>query len=443
MKQNTVISLTNISKVYKLYSNKSERFKEALSIKGKKYHKSFHALRNINLEIEKGEIIGIVGRNGSGKSTLLKIISGILTQSSGDIKTKGKIVPLLELGSGFHPEYTGYDNIYFYNSFLGYSKEDTDSRLEKILEFADIGDHINQPLKTYSSGMKARLAFAVSVNIDPDILIVDEILSVGDELFRRKSYAVMEQYFKAGKTIIYVSHNLDSINQLCTKAIWLHKGEIVSVGVPKEITKTYQKHMLMGFQKGKEYIQIVKSKNNKSEEPQQKQSQKHKSAQNDDLFLDSLINTQPAINQSDFAGIENINIINQDNRKVNMLISNEKEYCIQYDAIFYKNITGVFFTMAFRTIEGVRIHSFQYPEAGKELTIYEGEKYTIKIPFNCSFHNGVYFINLSIRTICPQKTENPILYRIKDCSPFKVVIDREYKCAGIIDFMLKPNIIKQ
>lgn len=193
---NIAIKIENLSKIYKLYDKPIDRLKEALSISRKKRHKDYYALNDINLEIKKGEIVGIVGTNGSGKSTILKIITGVLTPTTGTINIDGKISALLELGAGFNPEYTGIENIYLNGTMLGYSKEEMETKIPKIIEFADIGDFIYQPVKTYSSGMFARLAFAVSINVDPDILIVDEALSVGDTRFQKKCYRKMEEFKK-------------------------------------------------------------------------------------------------------------------------------------------------------------------------------------------------------------------------------------------------------
>ena len=239
----TVISLRNVSMYYKLYNSPKDRLKEALSPTRKKYHKEFYATNDINLEIKKGEIVGIVGKNGSGKSTLLKLITGILTPSTGNIIVNGDISALLELGSGFNPQFTGIENIYFYGTVLGFSKKQMDEKLDEIIAFADIGEFISQPIKTYSSGMKSRLGFAVAIHIEPEILILDEVLSVGDVLFKRKSYAKMQEFFESGKTIIYVSHNTNEVNRLCTRAVFLLDGEIIMDGDPKTITKYYEKYL--------------------------------------------------------------------------------------------------------------------------------------------------------------------------------------------------------
>lgn len=241
MTSNTAIELKGVTKKYRLYRNKRQRLYSALFSIKKESPKDFYAIKNVNLKVGKGEIVGVMGKNGSGKSTLMKLVSGVVTPTAGTVSTYGNIMPLLELGSGFHPEFTGLENIYFYSALHGYWRKDTDRVVKNILEFADIGEFINQPYKNYSSGMKARLSFAVSINIDPDILILDEVLSVGDAAFREKSAARMKEFFTRGKTILYVSHLLPSIVELCTRAILIDKGEIIMDGQPEPVTKAYQK----------------------------------------------------------------------------------------------------------------------------------------------------------------------------------------------------------
>lgn len=243
--ENTVsaIEVNNVSKIYKLYEKPTDRLKEALNPLGRKLHKDFFALRDISFQINKGEMVGIVGKNGSGKSTLLKMITGVLTPSSGDIRVNGHISALLELGAGFNPEYTGLENIYLNGTIMGYSKDDMDGKLDEILSFADIGDFINQPVKMYSSGMFVRLAFAVAINVDPEILIVDEALSVGDMRFQQKCFRKIEE-FKQNKTVLFVSHDLSVINKYCGRAIWINEGVLMEDSTPEVISKKYQAYML-------------------------------------------------------------------------------------------------------------------------------------------------------------------------------------------------------
>jgi ABC-type polysaccharide/polyol phosphate transport system ATPase subunit len=238
----TVISVQNVTKIYKLYDKPIDRLKESVHPFGKKYHKDFYALKDVTLEVKKGETVGIIGKNGSGKSTLLKIITGVLQPTSGNVRINGKLSALLELGAGFNPEFTGLENIYLHGTILGYSKEEMDKKLDDILSFADIGDFINQPVKIYSSGMFVRLAFAVSINVDPDILIVDEALSVGDMRFQQKCFRKIEE-FKKSKTILFVSHDLATINNYCDRVVWINEGSVIADGEPLEISKQYRAFM--------------------------------------------------------------------------------------------------------------------------------------------------------------------------------------------------------
>lgn len=235
------IQLENISKVFHLYRKRNHRVRELFHPFRKKYYQEFSALKNINISIYQGEIVGILGRNGSGKSTLLKVISRIIQPSSGKIEIHGRVVPLLELGAGFNPNFTGRENIYFYIGLHGYTRKEIDGMAQEIIDFAELESFIDQPLKTYSSGMRARLGFAVSINIDPDILIIDEVLAVGDEMFRRKCHLQMKKIFDAGKTVIYVSHSLESIRAICNRAILMHQGEVLLDGSITEVTNEYQK----------------------------------------------------------------------------------------------------------------------------------------------------------------------------------------------------------
>lgn len=237
-----VIQINNVTKKFRLFSDKRSRMLYALNPLKSKIGQDFYAVKNISMTVNKGEIVGIIGRNGSGKSTLLKVIAGILTPTEGSVETTGRIIPLLELGAGFHPNFTGLENIYFYTVVLGYQKEEIDKLIPEILEFSELGEFINQPIKNYSSGMKSRLAFAVSILVEPDILILDEVLSVGDEYFKEKSFEKMNKFFESGKTILFVSHSAQQVSQLCHRAILLDKGEIIDQGDTASVTKNYRKY---------------------------------------------------------------------------------------------------------------------------------------------------------------------------------------------------------
>ena len=219
------IVIEHLMKIYNLYDKPSDRFKEAVGLKHRSYHKEFKALNDISFEVDKGETVGIIGTNGAGKSTLLKIITGVLTPTDGLVQINGKVSALLELGAGFNQEYTGYENIFLNGRMMGYTRKEMSERVEKIIEFADIGEFINQPVKMYSSGMFARLAFAVAINVEPDILIVDEALSVGDLFFQNKCFKKFDELRRNGVTILFVSHDISSVRQMCSRVLWIEKGQ--------------------------------------------------------------------------------------------------------------------------------------------------------------------------------------------------------------------------
>ena len=240
-----IITIKDLTKVYRLYDRQIDRLKDGLRLTKKKCYKEHYALNHIDISIQKGECVGIIGTNGSGKSTLLKVITGVLTPTTGEVSIKGRISALLELGAGFNMEYTGMENIYLNGTMMGFSDKEIEERIPEILAFADIGDFVYQPVKSYSSGMFVRLAFAVAINIDPEILIVDEALSVGDVFFQSKCYHKFEEFKEKGKTIIFVSHDLSSIAKYCDRVVLLNKGVKLGEGAPKEMIDQY-KRVLVG-----------------------------------------------------------------------------------------------------------------------------------------------------------------------------------------------------
>jgi len=490
-----VIKLNEISKKYKLFDDKKARMKEALHPLKKQYHKDFYALNNINLEVRKGEILGIVGMNGSGKSTLLKIISGIIQPSEGTISVSGHVVPLLELGSGFNPEFTGLENIYFYNSIHGYSRKQTDAILDSILDFAEIGSFVHQPLKTYSSGMKARLAFAVSVNIDPDILILDEVLSVGDELFRRKCYARMEEFFNAGKTILFVSHSAQAINQMCTRTIFLNGGEIILEGPTKMVTAQYERYLfakkenmaavkqeiiLMNDNKElKEaaYIEIEKIITNSKSQVDDENVRKTAKTENKNQNIEQLYNkgieniTQDNIDESikkqaveiakpkayfnpDLVSksrseyknydvlILDVEIHSSENSKVNVLNHGENYY-LKYSVKSNICIKNISFGMAILNYKGVVI-SFT---GGLQMRIVENveakknDLFSIKWKFKNLLVPGIYFVNVQVSGDIDG--QNSVLNRIRDAITFKVVDSGKLIFGGLVNLEQSLSFSKE
>ncbi len=239
------IVVNHVSKTFNMYNSPTDKLKEAFSLSGKILHTEFHALTDLSFNVKKGEILGIVGRNGAGKSTLLKIITGILEPTTGNVQVNGRISSLLELGTGFNMEYTGIDNIYFYGTLMGFTKAEMDAKLDDIITFAEIGDYVGQVVKTYSSGMFARLAFSCAINVEPEILIVDEILSVGDMRFQAKCFNKFKEFKEKGVTILYVGHDVGLMRTFCDNCIWLNNGELIASGDPTYITAQFTEFMYL------------------------------------------------------------------------------------------------------------------------------------------------------------------------------------------------------
>jgi len=442
MDNNIAISLHNISKYYKLYSAPKDRLKEALHPSGKTYHKKFYATKNVSLEIKKGEIIGIVGRNGSGKSTLLKLITKVLTPNEGTVEVDGKISALLELGSGFNPEFTGMQNIFFYGTILGYSKEEMNEKLDEIISFAEIGDFIDQPLKTYSSGMKARLGFAVAVHIEPEILILDEVLSVGDVLFKRKSYAKMQEFFENGKTIIYVSHSANEVNRLCTRAVFLLNSEIIMDDKPKLVTKYYEKYL---FAKKENQAKVIDEiKNLACQIEPSKVTISKEDLDNNELaseidetkqkafFIPDFESKNRTEYDNTFLDIYDIWIETLNGEKVNALITNERyRYC--YKLKFKDDFKDVDYGMQIITEKGVLITGSKNEQSIAHVK--NDDILQVKWEFNCLMHEGIYYTNVAVNH--PVDGSREYINRIIDAVVFKV-LPSENNCNGLIYLQQSP-----
>ena len=239
MEKNIAIEVKDLYKNFTVYYDKANTIKERLIRIGKGKREEREILKNINLQIKRGEVVGLIGVNGSGKSTLLKLMTKIIYPTKGQVETQGKLTSLLELGAGFHPDFSGRENIYFNASIFGLTRKEIDERLNQIIEFSELGNFIDNPVRTYSSGMYMRLAFSVAINVDAEILLIDEILSVGDEHFQEKCFKKLEELKSEGKTIVFVTHGMGSVKRFCTRAIWLHQGVIKKDGEVDEVIKEY------------------------------------------------------------------------------------------------------------------------------------------------------------------------------------------------------------
>lgn len=292
-----IIEVESLSKVYRLYERPIDRMYEALSISKNVRHTDHYALKNVDFNIYKGEIVGFVGKNGAGKSTLLKVITGLLTPSQGSAKVRGTISALLELGTGFNPEYSGIENIYLYGTMLGKTRDEVEKEVPEVIEFADIGEFIYQPVKTYSSGMFARLAFSVAINVKPDVLIVDEILAVGDLDFQLKCMNKMKEMMYGGTTVLFVSHDINSIKRFCTRAIWLKDGMLMEDGDVNSVTDHYLDYLK---------VESIEKKNIKN-------SQETKEKQVEEYTIDNYDN------QTFKAEIKGLSILNNEGKDISLL----------------------------------------------------------------------------------------------------------------------------
>lgn len=438
MNQNNIaIQIRNLSKIYKLYNRHIDRLKEAVHPQKKMYHRPFYALRNINLEVRRGEIIGIVGRNGAGKSTLAKIISGVIAHTQGQCNINGKISSLLGLSSGFNPELTGIENIYLNGVIRGFSKKQMDSRIEGIVSFAEIGDFIHQPIKNYSSGMNARLNFAMAIDMKPEILVLDEVLSVGDELFKRKCYARMEKLFNSGCTILFISHSLGTINEICSRAILIDKGELLLEGPPKFVTSHYQKYLFTENKISSGIRQDIIQLNQKDRE-KSKFTSKFQNIPNSKLkntmkteayFLPDLKSKTRVITKNSNVEIFDILIKTKDGKKVNVLFMNQ-DYVYSFKVKFDIDARDVGFGTPIKSQTGLIITNHTINENYiKKVSI--GTILEMECHFKCLMYPGLYYTNASVGA--KMNGKRVILNRIVDALVFKVQsTGKEGKNHGLV-----------
>ncbi len=337
MQSDIAISVKNLTKVYHLYDKPVDRLKEALNPFKKIYHHDFYALNDVSFEVKKGETVGIIGKNGAGKSTLLKIITGVLTQTSGEVKVNGKIASLLELGAGFNPEMTGIENIYLNGTIMGFTKKEMDNKVEAIMEFADIGEFIYQPVKMYSSGMFARLAFAVAIAVEPEILIVDEALSVGDMAFQMKCFKKFEDLQKSNKTILFVTHALDTVIRYCSRSIVIEEGKKIADTTPKDGVDIFKQVLTGNFNK--------KKQNESSLE--EKKEQKILKTEID-------INHEVLEYGNNKAKIVDFCILDNDNRP-NTVLDFNAQFLIYMRVKFFEDIDNPIFAYTFKDAKGLEI----------------------------------------------------------------------------------------
>jgi lipopolysaccharide transport system ATP-binding protein len=453
------ISVNHVSKCFKRYRHPVDRLKE-IFLPGKSLAHNFWALRDINLQVWKGQTLGVVGRNGSGKSTLLQIIVGTLTPTEGNVEVNGRVSALLELGSGFNPEFTGRQNVFFNGQLLGLTTQEIEEQFDDILAFADIGDFIDQPVKTYSSGMYVRLGFAVATSVNPDILIVDEALSVGDEAFQRKCFSRIHEIKDRGGTILFVSHSAPSIIQLCDSALLMDRGELLLEHTPKMIISKYQKMIYadadqMAIIRGE--IQHLRHKNYHPKETISESFKTHNSTHPEalesspslqsldsknghykDYFDPKLVPDHPIKYPSRGAEIIEPYITTLSGEKVNHLIA-RNSYIYTYSVRFDKPASHVRFGMLIKTVSGFELAGASFLATSQSIKQIEpGTIIAIKFKFECQLSPDVYFLNAGVSGIV--EGEFTYLDRCIDVGMFRVQPYEESCSTGVVDLLIEPSL---
>ena len=450
MAAENAIEIKDVTKIYKLYEKPIDRLKESLNISRKSYHKDFYALSNISFTVEKGQSVGIIGTNGSGKSTILKIITGVLTPTTGQVKVDGTISALLELGAGFNMDYTGIENIYMNGTMMGFSKKEMDEKLEDILEFADIGDFVYQPVKTYSSGMFVRLAFALAINVEPEILIVDEALSVGDVFFQSKCYRRMEEIRKNGTTIVMVTHDMGSIIKYCDKVILLNKGEFIAEGSAGKIVDLYKK-ILAGQMEAlrAELAQMsdltgdkVMKAEEKSEEGSEDTGVGGEAKKVSNLMRDKLtINANREEYGDGRAEIFDLGLLDQRGNITNLLLKGEM-FTIKEKIRFGAEVQSPIFTYTIKDKKGMDLTGTNTLFEGTDVKpVKKGDVYEVAFTQRMTLQGGEYLLSMSCTGF--ENGEHVVYHRLYDVANITVISNKNtvgvYDMEPEVEAVLKPN----
>ncbi len=474
MKPNTeyAIEVKDVTKVYRLYEKPIDRLKESVSVTHKNYHRDFYALNGLSFHVKKGETVGIIGTNGSGKSTILKIITGVLTPTSGEVKVDGKVSALLELGAGFNMDYTGIENIYMNGTMMGYTKKEMEAKLQDILDFAEIGDFVYQPVKTYSSGMFVRLAFALAINVEPEILIVDEALSVGDVFFQSKCYRRMEEIRKSGTTILMVTHDMGSIIKYCDKVVLLHKGEFISQGPAGHMVDLYKK--ILAGQMESLRLQLEKERQEEASREGGQRPQEGEPGQvgpgqaaPETVSANSL--TGSAVQMSDFSGgmnlengkqplmkdqltinydrteygdgraeIYDLGLYDQRGNITNLLLKGE-EFTIREKIRFNTEIQSPIFTYTIKDKKGTELTGTNTMFEGADIKpVKAGEEYTVDFVQKMTLQGGEYLLSMSCTGF--EQGEHVVYHRLYNVTNITVISNKN--TVGVYDMESRVNAVK-
>lgn len=462
-RSNHAIRVSGLSKYYFIFDRPEDRLKQMLvprlqrlvGATPKRYFKPFAAVQNVTFEVKRGETVGIIGRNGSGKSTLLQVVCGTLRPTEGTVDVNGRIAALLELGAGFNPEFTGRENVFVKASILGLSHAETEARFDDIARFADIGMFIDQPVKTYSSGMFVRLAFATAINVDPDILVVDEALAVGDEAFQRKCFARIEEIKSKGATILFVSHGAQTIVQLCDRALLMDRGELILEGRPKTVVSQYQRLVNASHAATPAIRDSIIAMRNASVTPNadagavaDKDSAEGTSATavakipEDDSpdFFDPNLRPKSTVGLEERgARIRDVKLVTLRGKQVNC-ITTGRQYRYEYVVDFTQEIAEVGFGMMIKTVQGLEFagSTTTFSQKRRIPNVLPGQSFKVSFQFTCRMLPGTYFMNAGTSGVC--EGERQFSHRLLDALMIRVAPVEEQTATGFIDIGAEARI---
>ena len=425
---NKALTVNNVTKIYKLYEKPIDRLKEAMSPTHKNYHRDFYALNGISFDVEKGQTVGIIGTNGSGKSTILKIITGVLTPTTGDVQVNGVISALLELGAGFNMDYTGIENIYMNGTMMGFSRKEMDAKLQDILDFADIGDFVYQPVKTYSSGMFVRLAFALAINVEPEILIVDEALSVGDVFFQAKCYRRMEEIRKNGTTILMVTHDMGAIIKYCDRVVVLNKGNFIAEGEPGKMVDLYKKILANQMDDLNEELEAADNGLNDFSGDQAIAEKSRATAGG--MMKDKLtINPNRTEYGDKRAEIIDFGLLDERGNITNLLLKGER-FTIKERIHFHGEIETPIFTYTIKDKRGADLTGTNTMfESSDVKSVKKGDEYVVEFTQKMTLQGGEYLLSMSCTGF--ENGEHVVYHRLYDIVNITVISNKN--TVGVYD----------
>ena len=419
------IQVQDVSKIYRLYEKPIDRLKESLSLTHKSYHRDFFALSNISFQVKKGETVGIIGTNGSGKSTILKIITGVLTPTTGNVRVSGVISALLELGAGFNMDYTGIENVYMNGTMMGFTRSQMDEKLPEILEFADIGDFVYQPVKTYSSGMFVRLAFALAINVEPEILIVDEALSVGDVFFQSKCYRRMEEIRKQGTTILMVTHDMGSVIKYCDRVVLLNKGHYVAEGPAGKMVDLYKKILANQMDALEEELAEMNDFSGGMDGQEVLSEDKNQGLMKDKISINP--------NRTEYgngkAEIYDLGLFDERGNLTNLLLKGEY-FEIKERIRFFDTIRAPIFTYTIKDKKGADLTGTNTMFEGADVKpVGQGDEYEVTFRQKMTLQGGEYLLSMSCTGF--EQGEHTVYHRLYDIASITVISNKN--TVGVYD----------